>query len=268
MNTKLKAPQGFSGINRHTKVALVGAGGTGSAMAARLLKLHQSLVAVGDYGLEVTVYDPKTVTETNVIRQHFWSESDIGFPKASLLVNRYNQFGGMNWQYVVGKFNVNTLKGLPDLIITTVDSAKARLEIGKHLSTLSSYHVNDKLWLDLGNGSNGGNAYIGSQYAHSGSGDAPSPYQLFKQDWEEIDDSKISEPSCSAREALLKQNLGVNDALASMALFRILAPLMLKGEIEISGFFLDSISGEMTIPFGENSWAIYGYVDSKVDTAA
>ncbi|EJE4724580.1 PRTRC system ThiF family protein [Vibrio parahaemolyticus] len=259
------APMAFQGVGRDTKVILVGAGGTGSAMLTQLHKLDKSLRAIGEYGIDVTVYDPKKVTETNIIRQHFWSESDIGFNKASLLVNRFNQFGGTSWIAMNKLFEVSSANEA-DLIITTIDSAKARLKIGKELT--ETYKFKNSLWLDLGNGSRGGNCYIGSAHAKRGSGNPPSPYQLFKDDWESIDDSKISEPSCSAREALEKQNLGVNDAMASMALFRVLAPLMIKGEIDIQGFFLDMVEGEMPIPYGEDTWEIYGYVDSKVESAA
>lgn len=265
--TKFKASTRFAGIHKHTSVALIGAGGTGSAMLSQLHKLHKSLMAIGEYGLEVTVFDPKRVTETNVIRQHFWSGADIGHYKASLLVNRFNQFGGTNWLYRNEKYSPS-FKDSFDLIITTVDSAKARLEIGENLKSASSRSTKDCLWLDLGNGASGGNCYLGSQHSIEGVDTPPSPYQIFKNDWESIDDSKISEPSCSAREALEKQNLGVNDAMASMAMFRILAPLMITGEIEIQGFYLDMIKGEMTIPYGETTWAMYGYVDSTVESQA
>jgi hypothetical protein len=43
---------------------------------------------------------------------------------------------------------------------------------------------------------------------------------------------------------------------------------MIKGELDIQGFFLDMVEGEMPIPYGEDTWEIYGYVDSKVESAA
>lgn len=253
--TALIAPASFSGLERNTKVFLIGCGGTGSAVLSQLHKLHKSLMAIGDYGIDVTVFDPKNVTETNVVRQHFWSDADIGFPKASLAVNRFNQFGGMSWTYRIAKYDPS-MCGVPDLVITTVDSAKARIAIGE---AFSNGVPNKGLWLDLGNNSDAGNCYIGHINSAKEDGLAPSPFELFGSDWAAIDDSKIVEPSCSAREALEKQNLGINDSMAALCNFMVLAPLFIRGSIPIQGFFLDQKQGCTPINYGLNTWLMFGF---------
>jgi hypothetical protein len=48
------------------------------------------------YGLQVSIMDADTVSETNCVRQPF-STSDIGLNKATVLVNRINMFWGTKW---------------------------------------------------------------------------------------------------------------------------------------------------------------------------
>ena len=64
------------GSTRPLRVLLVGAGGSGSAILLRLPFLEQALRAWGQPGLAVTVMDPDTVSEVNVVRQPF-SRGDI-----------------------------------------------------------------------------------------------------------------------------------------------------------------------------------------------
>ncbi len=65
------------GSTRPLRVLLVGAGGSGSAVLLQLPFLEQALRAWGQPGLAVTVMDPDTVSEVNVVRQPF-SHVDIG----------------------------------------------------------------------------------------------------------------------------------------------------------------------------------------------
>ena len=79
------------------RVAVIGCGGTGSAVIGGLPFLHQALVVVGHPGLQVIVADGDRVSATNCMRQPF-SESEIGLFKSTVLVNRLNLFWGLNWQ--------------------------------------------------------------------------------------------------------------------------------------------------------------------------
>jgi PRTRC genetic system ThiF family protein len=79
------------------RVAVIGCGGTGSAVIGGLPFLHQALTAIGHPGLHVMIADGDKVSATNCVRQPF-SESEIGLFKSTVLVNRLNLFWGLNWQ--------------------------------------------------------------------------------------------------------------------------------------------------------------------------
>ena len=91
-------------LRNRVRMLIVGAGGTGSAFLLNLPYLHQALTAWGHpRGLEVTVMDGDTVSETNCVRQPF-AVSDIGHNKATVLVSRLNLFWGLNWSAVPHHF--------------------------------------------------------------------------------------------------------------------------------------------------------------------
>ncbi|MUJ20365.1 PRTRC system ThiF family protein [Aliivibrio fischeri] len=267
---KLFLPSNFTGLNEAIKVVLVGAGGTGSAVLTGLFKLHTTLTRLGSKGLDVTVYDPKSVSTANIGRQAFWSEKDCGHYKASLLINRINQFGQLNWKSVIDKFDADDFSfnssaaNSFDLLITTVDSAKARFDIGSKLAqynqTLGA-NQNQKLWLDIGNGKSVGQAVLGSLCNGDGVSTLPSPFQLFKNDWENFDDTKQAAPSCSTLEAISKQSFMVNDSVAISALSMILFPLLRNGEIKNHGVFVNlDEATTYPLPISKDSWAMYGFI--------
>lgn len=262
---KITCPTVMLGFERPFNVTLVGAGGTGSSCATMLFKLDTVIRKLGGKGINVTIYDPKRVTEANCGRQAFWGSFDVGHYKARLLVNRFNQFGDTNWQFRTEKYTGSTAG---DLLITTVDSAKARLDIGSVLSKYkSSSNTTDKLWLDLGNSSSGGQALLGSLAGYCEANPLVSPYDLFKDSWIKASklDNKISQPSCSTEEAISKQSFGVNDVLATNAFAMLLFPLIRKGEINNHGFIfsLDDCSTH-AIPVDPNVWLMYGFNPEKV----
>jgi hypothetical protein len=85
-------------LERPIRILVVGCGGNGSAIVSGLPYLHQAMLACGHPdGLQVTLVDPDTVSETNCVRQPF-CRTEIGFPKAIVLAHRINLFWGLNWQ--------------------------------------------------------------------------------------------------------------------------------------------------------------------------
>jgi len=76
------------------RVAVIGCGGTGSALIGGLPFLHQALVATGHPGLQVIVADGDKISATNCVRQPYF-ESEIGLFKSTVLVNRLNLFWGL-----------------------------------------------------------------------------------------------------------------------------------------------------------------------------
>jgi len=258
------ASDNLLGINRPINVLLIGAGGTGSSMLSNLFQLHSTLVRLGSQGLNVTVFDSKRVTPSNLGRQSFWSERDVGHFKANLLVSRFNQFGGLNWKAHNCNFlpdtHDNNVRGC-DLLITTIDTASGRAEIGK---SLESFNRPDSLWLDCGNSLETGQCIIGTMCGGDGYSTLPSPYQLYGAAWETVDESRISIPSCSTYEAIAKQSFGVNQTLATLAVSMILFPLLRKGKIDNFGFQFDLSTMEtFPYPVSKDTWAIYGFFPSR-----
>src|SRR6204780_4396840 len=115
---------------RTIRVAVVGCGGTGSAIVGGLPHLHQALVAAGHpSGLAVTVIDGDRISAANCVRQPF-SASEIGLFKSVVLINRLNLFWGLDWQAFPHHVNAShDLRNDFDLVIGCVDSRAARAKI-------------------------------------------------------------------------------------------------------------------------------------------
>ena len=114
-------------LRRTIKVAVVGCGGTGSAIVGGLPHLHQALIAGGHpSGLAVTVIDGDRISAANCVRQPF-SASEIGLFKSVVLINRLNLFWGLDWQAVPQHLATgHDLQNDLDLVIGCVDSRAAR----------------------------------------------------------------------------------------------------------------------------------------------
>ena len=239
-------------LERQVRVLVVGCGGTGSAVVAGLPYLHQSLMAHGHPGgLQVTVVDGDTISPTNCIRQPF-ARSEIGLNKAIVLVNRLNLFWGLKWEAVPtylhpGTFISRSYSGddlRAHIVIGCVDTRAARAAIrdavGK--SSLVSY------WLDLGNNADSGQFIMGeplNERNHRSKLRLRSAAELYP----EIVDASLDndgEPSCSAVEALERQEPFVNSTLAQHAL-ALLARLFRYGEISYHGGFINLASGVTSV---------------------
>ena len=243
---------------RHTlNIALVGAGGTGSQMLTGLARMAIALRSLRIEDLHVTVYDPDTVSIANVGRQLF-APSDVGLPKATVLVNRINAYFGFSWDAVQSAFRQDTKTGATtNFVISCVDTRSARKEIYADIQNRSSY------WLDLGNGNHSGQAVLGnSDYATRRPSERkkytllPTVADLFP----EILDDQLPEddaPSCSLAEALHKQDLMVNQVVATHAL-ELLWQLLRYGEIQNHGFFFNAKAFSMQpIPVDKRIWDRY-----------
>ena len=208
-------------LTRRVRVAVIGAGGTGSAVLAGLPYLHQALLAWGHPGgLDVTVFDGDTVSPTNTVRQPF-AVTEVGLHKAVVLVSRINLFFGLDWHAVPRHLTDHEDRFDFDVVIGAVDSRAARRTIHR-LATVRGHRVT--YVLDCGNGAHAGQVILGQPdnpvnrggSTHSGSR-LPTAYERHPA---LIDPSQQTpdEPSCSAAEALERQEPFVNQVLASHAL--------------------------------------------------
>lgn len=232
-------------------VNLIGAGGTGSKVLTSLLEMNHSLVSLWHAGLSVRLWDDDSITKANLGRQRF-APSEVGLYKSVALINRANRFTGTNWKAETVKFERDNFGKLPSnakatIYITCTDSVKSRFDIADILKNSNQRHHRDdpKYWMDFGNSQHTGQVILSTV------GDITQPKsekfetveslpfvteefgELLNQS-EALDDT----PSCSLAEALEKQDLFINSALAQMGC-SLLWNLFREGMTANRGFFLN-----------------------------
>ena len=230
-------------LERPIRIIDVGCGGNGSAIVSGLPYLHQALLAFGHPGgLAVTLIDPDTVTETNCVRQPF-CRTEIGFPKAIVQAHRINLFWGLNWQGMQATIQQLKKGSEVDFVIGCVDTRKARRAIDKWVLDSRVLY-----WLDLGNNASSGQYVLGQPKDVTVSARAqetrlPTVFELYP----EIADITLVEsalPSCSAVEALDRQEPFINQTLAVSSL-AMLARLLRYGQISYHGGFYNAETGRL-----------------------
>jgi PRTRC genetic system ThiF family protein len=240
------------------RVLVVGAGGTGSAIVMGLPYLDQAMRVWGrSSGVEVVMMDADTVSETNCLRQPF-SVSDIGQNKATVLINRINLFWGMRWRAEPTHFDERTLERINDmsvdLLIGCVDTRGARSVIAR---ALTKARCRAAYWLDLGNNASSGQFVLG-QPLNARNRRKAARLRTVSELYPEIINTEIGEdplPSCSAVEALDRQEPFINQTLASSAL-AMLARLFRYGRLTHHGGFFNAQSGLMNpLPVDPQLWS-------------
>jgi PRTRC genetic system ThiF family protein len=194
-------------------------------------------------GIDVTLMDGDTVSGTNCVRQPF-CQADIGHPKAVVQISRLNLFWAMNWHAVPEHFGDHTSLDRVDLVIGCVDTRAARRAIHERVTGSRSSVC---YWLDMGNHSSGGQLVLGQPINWRNRRSAErlrTAAELFP----ELIDCAVEDdgPSCSAVEALDRQEPFVNSTLANHAL-ALLARLFRYGRIEEHGAFLN-VAGQRVQP--------------------
>ncbi|MCH8552512.1 MAG: PRTRC system ThiF family protein [Natronospirillum sp.] len=246
------------------QIILVGAGGTGSEMLARLVKMHFRLTALDMPGLHVTVLDPDVVSEANVGQQNFWP-SDVGLPKAQLLVERYNCAAGLGWGYgncafspdILGEHQINGPAG-GAILITCTDSPELRWEIGQ-------FDLGSMLWIDSGNDRASGQVVLGhtgdvhAQYVPNVADLYPGLETTFK----------VEGDSCSAADSLRKQAYGINEAMAA-SVGRMVWELVYNSCIDYHMTLINLADDivEQKLPIDPEQWAIMGFSRSQAQGVA
>ena len=236
---------------RGFRVLLIGCGGNGSAVLFGLPYLHYALIAWGfTDGLQVTVMDADTVSPTNCVRQPFGS-ADIGQNKATILINRVNLFHGLSWRSQETYFGkeVKNDVGISydstiDFVISCVDTRAARKEMHEAFNTKMGPWRRVGYWLDIGNNANNGQFVLG-QPLNDVNRQRKDRLRTITELFPSIMDTTLGEgslPSCSAAEALERQEPFVNNVLATSAL-SMMTRLVRYGELSHQGAFYNAESG-------------------------
>lgn len=257
-------------IERPVHIALAGVGGNGSQMLTGLAQLAHAMRALGHPGIEVTAYDPDTVTHANVGRQLFYA-SDVGLNKAIVAVHRVNQAFATAWEARPTQFQALQWA---DMVISCVDTRAARIEIDRG----GRSNRQARYWLDLGNREADGQAILGEWPGHAATvrksravgpstfdpataqvvDRLPTVLELFPE-IRTTKDADDTAPSCSLAEAIERQGLFTNRDVVTAALL-ILETLFRHGRIEWHGAFTNSKTGRRTtLPVDPKSWARMGF---------
>ncbi len=233
-------------LKREVRVLVVGCGGTGSAIIGGLPYLHQAMLTQGHpYGLCVTVMDGDTVSPFNCVRQPF-SRGEIGLNKGIVLVSRINLFWGLNWKAIPHALTAQTLVApyashgepslRPDIVVGCVDTRAARAIIAKSTAGFSCVGY----WLDLGNSASSGQFVLGEPQ-NGRNKRSRTRLRTVAELYSEVVNPALdddNEPSCSAIEAIERQECFVNSLLAQHAL-ALLARLFRYGQISHHGGFVN-----------------------------
>ena len=229
-------------------ISLIGAGGTGSNLLTQLGRINHSLKALGHQGLHVTLYDPDTVSPSNLGRQLF-SPTDIGKSKSDLLIHRINAFFGTSWQSVTEFYGTSDHQHTSNITLTAVDTVSARFEIAQLLQkrAKSPDHSPNKpyYWIDCGNTQQSGQVILStvspitqpkdsSYQCHAALPSILSLYPNIK----EHESEELQGPSCSMAEALSKQDLFINSMIAQAAA-KLLWNLLKEGFTIHQGTFIN-----------------------------
>jgi PRTRC genetic system ThiF family protein len=247
------------GVARQTQILLAGAGGTGSQILSGLARMNQALLALGGRGFDVVVADAGRVSKSNVGRQ-MYSLADVGKHKAVVSVTRLNMFFGTAWRASSEMVEKNTQLSnfYPTLLISAVDSGSARVD-------LASFARNNGViyWMDTGNTVSTGQVILGSlrkvkQPSRSFPNYLPNVLDLYP-DIAEEDGKAYQGPSCSVRDAIERQDLFVNQWVATAAL-EILWKMFRHASVNEHGAFIDlKTMNVRPLPVDREAWKRMGW---------
>ncbi|MFN3650056.1 MAG: PRTRC system ThiF family protein [Armatimonadota bacterium] len=244
-------------LETEVTIHLAGCGGNGAQMLYRLARMDRAIRSLGHpAGIYVRAFDPDLVSAANLGRQLF-TPDDIGRNKADVLVQRVNLFHGLSWDaepeayggqgetYESDYFGARTsMRRACDILITCVDSAKARREIHHGITQHRRGAQHTPLyWLDLGNTQSTGQVVLGEPIdAVNAQGSRRPRLPTVVEVFPELLDETIPEdnrPSCSLAEALESQDLFINDLIVGWA-GQLLWDLFRKGKITKHGAFINA----------------------------
>ena len=199
------------------------------------------------------------ISPTNCIRQPF-SRSEIGQYKVVILVNRLNLFWGLKWEAIpihlkLGTFISRSYSGddlRAHIVIGCVDTRAARAPIRDAVGNWSTVSY----WLDLGNNADSGQ-FILCEPVNERNRRSRLRLRSAAELYPEICDQDLDidgEPSCSATEALERQEPFVNSTLAQHAL-ALLARLFRYGIVCYHGGFINFSTGVSSrLPIDASLW--------------
>lgn len=234
---------------------IVGSGGTGGFVAEGLCRLLANTTR------RIILIDPDIVEPANLRRQNFYP-SDLGKFKAKVLADRLSRLYGMRVGYSNMPFDSDMLNDQSwasgwasrghSIVLGCVDNAGARLDIHRTVTELDAFET---WWIDAGNGDHFGQVLVGNtanprllvasfnEKQHTVSR-LPAPSL---QNPNLLIPPAVSDPrgpDCAEAVEEDTQSPVINQTMASIVLNTVY--LLLRGELEWMGAYLDMKAGTMT----------------------
>jgi PRTRC genetic system ThiF family protein len=169
------------------------------------------------------------------------------------MVSRVNLFWGLRWTSIPSFVSAATKLPDVDLIISCVDTRAARSDL---LELVTDWRSRVFYWMDMGNSAASGQLVLG-QPRNGRNRQFAQRLRTAAELFPEITIASLDAddgPSCSAIEALERQEPFVNQVLAQHAL-ALLARLLRYGRIEHHGAFVDLASSRVQpLPVNPDLW--------------
>lgn len=246
-------------LEKPVRIAVIGAGGSGSQVLTGLAQLHHAMLALGHPGgVQVVAIDDDVVSPSNVGRQMFYP-ADVGQYKSDVLIHRINTAMGTNWESSTCRLEPDSNLRNTHMIIGCVDTRAARSVI-RYVGEC----CNIRYWLDLGNRQHDGQVVLG-EFANPNRDKQrkdmrlPTVADLFPETCDPTFEGEDTGPSCSLAEALEKQSLFVNRGVALYAL-NLLFELFRYGGLNHHGVFVNLKTARTTpLPIDPEAWKRFGY---------
>jgi PRTRC genetic system ThiF family protein len=161
--------------------------------------------------------------------------AEVGRNKAISLITRINLSVGCAWRAFPLRCTYEHLQEIrPDIMITCTDTRASRQNLGQWAAQLRTPY-----WIDTGNSVHTGQVILSEPGAYGPH--LPSPIETHGA---HLKGKAEDGPSCSALEALSRQDLMINREVALQAT-RLVWRLMADGSTESRGCYVDTRSGQV-----------------------
>ena len=239
-------------------VNVIGAGGTGWELVNRLAaSINPALLKCDHPGLHVRVFDGDTIGEENIGRLPVTS-AEVGWHKTDVLVTRVNRSRGLSWESIDEHFSEAYVSGnknaLAAITISCVDRLEDRREINRILKSARQYdnrpEFEPRYWIDTGNDRHTGQVMFSTVGAiaqpQDDQAETVGKIPTVIDEFGDVMKDDPAQPSCSTREALLKQDLFINIKVATEAA-DMLWKLLFYKRIDLRGVLINGLDAR-TVP--------------------
>jgi len=144
------APNYFFNPTHPITISLIGVGGTGSLLLARLARLDYALQQLGHPGIYVKAFDADVVEPMNIGRQLF-TPIDIGQNKVLCSLTKINNAFGLQWEGIPVDATSLGNDIHSNIIISCVDNSQYRMDLAKSLQNpyKGADYKTMYYWLDI-----------------------------------------------------------------------------------------------------------------------